>query len=48
MLRAGVRWVITAMLQSPHFLYRELGTKVNEDFELTSYEIASQLSYMLW
>ncbi|MEE2787384.1 MAG: DUF1592 domain-containing protein [Myxococcota bacterium] len=45
----GMRWVITAMLQSPNFLYRsELGIRAGDEFALTSYEIASQLSYLFW
>ncbi len=39
----GVRWVIEAMLLSPHFLYRvELGAA------LTGWEMASRLSYLFW
>lgn len=45
----GIRWVVIGMLQSPHFLYRsELGRKVEDEFLLTPYEIASELSYLLW
>ena len=45
----GARWVVTAMLQSPHFLYRaELGRSDGEDFALTPHEIASEMSYLLW
>lgn len=41
----GVRLVIEAMLQSPHFLYRsELGT---DGAPLSSYEMASKLSFLL-
>ena len=41
----GVERVIRAMLQSPHFLYRaELGA---DDAPLTSWEIASKLSFLL-
>jgi hypothetical protein len=47
----GVRFVIEAILQSPHFLYRielsdsvESGTKI----PLTGYEVATRLSYFLW
>jgi len=46
----GIRWVITAMLQSPHFLYRsELGL-LNDDglWSLTDWEVATELSYLLW
>lgn len=46
----GLRWVLTAMLQSPHFLYRmELGEPDGgERFRLTDWELASVLSYTLW
>lgn len=46
----GIRWVIIAMLQSPHFLYRsELG-ELGESgqFVFTDWEVASALSYLLW
>ncbi len=44
----GVRWVITAMLQSPHFLYRmELGENDGAGrFPLTGWEVATELSYL--
>lgn len=47
---AGVRVVLEAMLQSPHFLYRiELSTdRVDGRIQLSSWEIASRLSYALW
>jgi hypothetical protein len=48
----GVEVVVQAMLQSPHFLYRvEFGAETPEHGDvvaLTSYEIASRLSYLLW
>jgi len=46
----GIRWVVVAMLQSPHFLYRsELGTRVSATrFALTDWELATALSYSLW
>ena len=47
----GVRLVLQAMLQSPHFVYRiEASSKVAEDgtIPLTGYEIATKLSYMIW
>ncbi|WP_437962740.1 DUF1592 domain-containing protein (plasmid) [Sorangium sp. So ce119] len=48
----GLSLVVQAMLQSPHFLYRvELGMPdpVEGDVvPLTSYEVASRLSYLLW
>jgi hypothetical protein len=47
----GVHVVVQAMLQSPYFLYRqELGapsTKTPGTFDLTPYEIAQGLSYLL-
>ncbi|NUQ78285.1 MAG: DUF1592 domain-containing protein [Polyangiaceae bacterium] len=49
---SGLGLVIQGMLQSPHFLYRvELGMPdpVEGDVvPLTSYEMASRLSYLLW
>jgi len=49
----GLEVVLTAMLQSPHFLYRaELGDPAlaasTSRIRLTPYEVASELSYMLW
>jgi len=45
---AGLEVVLTALLQSPYLLYRrELGEEKNGVFQLTGYEIASQLSYLL-
>ncbi|MBT6492278.1 MAG: DUF1588 domain-containing protein [Deltaproteobacteria bacterium] len=45
----GIQWMLTGMLQSPHFLYRsEIGTLQSQgDYQLTSWEIASELSYNL-
>lgn len=45
----GVGIVVDAMLQSPHFLYRsEIGTTAkNGTFQLTPYEVASELSYLI-
>lgn len=47
---AGVRLVIEATLQSPHFVYRpELSTEVRaSSIPLDGYEVASRLSYLLW
>ncbi|MEQ1565173.1 MAG: DUF1588 domain-containing protein [Myxococcota bacterium] len=47
---AGIEWVVVAMLQSPHFLYRsELGVQVAPGrFELTGWELAADLSYTFW
>lgn len=45
---SGVETVVSAMIQSPYFLYRsELGTPQGSTFQLTPYEIASELSYLL-
>ncbi|WP_052376757.1 DUF1592 domain-containing protein [Chondromyces apiculatus] len=47
----GVQTVISAMLQSPNFLYRtEIGAPVEApgEVQLTQYEIATELSYLLW
>jgi hypothetical protein len=48
----GVQLVVAALLQSPHFLYRvEFGMpdpSAGDVVELTHYEIASRLSYLLW
>jgi Protein of unknown function (DUF1592)/Protein of unknown function (DUF1588)/Protein of unknown function (DUF1595)/Protein of unknown function (DUF1587)/Protein of unknown function (DUF1585) len=46
----GVRVLLEAFLQSPHFVYRvELGQAQNGDaVQLSDFEIASRLSYMIW
>jgi len=46
----GVKTVLSAMLQSPHFLYRtELGGAAQDGVvKLTPHEIASELSYLFW
>ena len=45
----GMRWTMAAMLQSPHFLYRsELGVLGDDGFELTDWELATELSYSFW
>jgi hypothetical protein len=44
----GQRAVVSAMLQSPYTLYRrEMGTQQGNEYVLTPYEVASQLSYFL-
>jgi hypothetical protein len=44
----GAQAVISAMLQSPYFLYRsELGKQNGSTFTLTAYEVASELAYTL-
>jgi hypothetical protein len=46
----GVRILLEALLQSPHFIYRmELGQSQNGDtVQLGDFEIASRLSYAIW
>ena len=48
----GIRLTLTAMLQSPHFLYRvEFGAPIASDdaaLKVRPYELASRLSYFLW
>ncbi|MEQ1567199.1 MAG: DUF1592 domain-containing protein [Myxococcota bacterium] len=46
----GVQLVLTAMLQSPWFIYRVEATPAagTEPVPLSSYELASKLSYALW
>lgn len=50
-LASGIKIVVTAMVQSPYFLYRsELGVvdaSAGGLYRLTPYEIATELSYML-
>jgi hypothetical protein len=44
----GAQAVISAMLQSPYFIYRsELGKQSGSNFTLTPYEVASELAYTL-
>jgi hypothetical protein len=44
----GAQAVISAMLQSPHFLYRsELGTPAGSAYTLTPFEVATELAYLL-
>jgi len=47
---AGVEWVVNAMLQSPHFLFRAEFGRGGQDgvSKPTDYEMASRLSYMFW
>jgi hypothetical protein len=49
-LVSGVEMVVRTMLQSPHFIYRiESSTQAQGDvIWLSSYEIATRLSYTLW
>ena len=45
----GARIVIETTLQSPHFLYRpEMAPAAGEGVPLSSYEVASRLSFALW
>ena len=44
----GAQAVISAMLQSPYFLYRsELGAQSASTFTLTPFEVATELAYLL-
>jgi hypothetical protein len=44
----GAQAVISAMLQSPYFLYRsELGSQSGGSFNLTPFEVATELAYTL-
>jgi hypothetical protein len=44
----GAQVVISAMLQSPYFLYRsEVGTQSGSVFNLSAYEVATELAYLL-
>ena len=44
----GAQAVISAMLQSPYFIYRlELGNQSGSSFALTPYEVAGELAYTL-
>ncbi len=44
----GAQAVISAMLQSPYFLYRsELGAQSGSTFNLTPYEVATEIAYTL-
>ena len=44
----GAQMVVSAMLQSPFFLYRsELGTQSGSTYTLTPYEVATELAYTL-
>jgi hypothetical protein len=46
---SGMELMISALLQSPSFLYRtELGEQQGERYALSSYEVASELSYLFW
>lgn len=46
----GVRVILEAFLQSPHFLYRvEIGqSRTGDGVQLGDFEIATRLSYMIW
>jgi hypothetical protein len=48
--RSGIRLLIEAFLQSPHFIYRLETSReqVGNVIQLDDYEIASRLSYMIW
>jgi hypothetical protein len=43
----GIKWMLVALLQSPHAVYRsELGTAQGDRRQLGEYELATQLGYM--
>jgi hypothetical protein len=45
----GLQFALAAMLQSPNFLFRtEIGEKVDGERRLTSFELATRLSFFLW
>jgi hypothetical protein len=47
----GIRHLVEAFLQSPHFLYRvELSEELDSDqlIPLTGFEVATRLSYLIW
>jgi hypothetical protein len=45
----GARWATVALLTSPNFLYRpELGEAAADGMQLTGYEMASRLAFLLW
>lgn len=44
-----VEGIVQAVLQSPQFLYRtEIGINEGAELELTGYELATRLSFLLW
>jgi hypothetical protein len=44
--RRGVKWTLVAMIQSPHAVYRsELGAPKDGRYELSQYEVATELAY---
>jgi hypothetical protein len=44
----GIKLALTAVLVSPHFLYRSEFGPVDGEYRLDDYQIASRLSYFLW
>jgi len=48
--KRSIQWLIAGFLESPYFLYRtELGSRQDgNNFALSDWEIASELSYMFW
>jgi hypothetical protein len=48
--KRSIQWLIAGFLESPYFLYRtELGSRTDgNNFVLSDWEIASELSYMFW
>ena len=50
-LETGVEWLLTALLQSPGFVYRfadNAASSADQVNRLGDYEVASRLSYFLW
>lgn len=46
---AGLEWALSALLQSPHFMFRrEVGEGEGDRRPYTDYEMAARLSYLLW
>ncbi|HET7543388.1 MAG TPA: DUF1588 domain-containing protein [Polyangiaceae bacterium] len=45
--KSALRWLTIGLIQSPHAIYRrEIGTLSGSEYQLTPYEIASELAYM--
>jgi hypothetical protein len=43
---SALRWMLTGLIQSPHAIYRrEIGANQNGEYQLSQYEIATELAY---
>jgi hypothetical protein len=43
---SALRWTLTSLIQSPHSIYRrEIGDNQNGEYQLSQYEIATELAY---